>query len=423
MLKSIRDIERQIRVGEDSQTEFKEVLLGKRGVKSPDTESIAGEMVAFANAEGGTLLLGINDDGGVVGLPQDRLKDIEEWIINIATNNCTPPIRPHLRKELLCTTEDQEVSIILVEIRRGLFVHATKSGRHYERVGSSKQIITGALLARIFQERGRDFVFDEQAIHDASIEDLDQEKLREYFGSSPTSITWKDLLLNTEIVVSGRDDILRPTVAGLLAFGKTPQSHIHLSFIEAAVYRGFDLTSDDLIHSEQIKGRVDDQIEGAIKFVNRFMLKPARKMVGRMDYPQYDLDAIQEAIVNAVAHRDYSIRGSKIRLFLYADRIEIYSPGGLPNNLTLEKIPYRAVTRNELLVSFLSKMTSERTGLAYLESRGEGVRRILDLSEVHSGRRPVYELHGDELLLTIYAQPSPHERSNSPHEPIPRSIV
>ncbi|MCY4001683.1 MAG: putative DNA binding domain-containing protein [Bacteroidetes bacterium] len=413
MIGSIGDIQHQIGVGENSQTEFKEVILGKEGVLSPDIESIAGEMVAFANAQGGTIFLGVNDDGVAVGLPHDRLKDIEEWIINVATNNCTPPIRPHLRRQLLPTTNDTEIFIILVEIRRGLFVHATKSGRHYERVGSSKQIVTGPLLARLFQERGRDFVFDEQTVHDASTDDLDHDKLREYFGASPKSITWNDLLLNTDIVDSARNDRFHPTVAGLLAFGKFPQKYIRLAYIEAAVYRGVNLTSDDLIHSEQIMGCVDDQIESAIKFVNRFMLKPARKTVGRKDYPQYNLDAIQEAIVNAVAHRDYSIRGSKIRMFLYADRIEIYSPGGLPNNLTLEKIAYRAVTRNELLVSFLSKMISDRTGLVYLESRGEGVRTILDLSEAHSGCRPVYELHGNELLLTIYAQPSPHENSTS----------
>jgi len=118
---------------------------------------------------------------------------------------------------------------------------------------------------------------------------------------------------------------------------------------------------------------------------------------------------VHEAIVNAVAHRDYSIAGSKIRLFLFADRMEIYSPGGLPNTITLETMPYRVFTRNQLLVSLLSRMKSRRTGRAFLESRGEGVRRILEEGERHAGRRPVYELFGEELRLTIWAKPSPHE--------------
>ena len=148
------------------------------------------------------------------------------------------------------------------------------------------------------------------------------------------------------------------------------------------------------------------------------MLRPARKSAGRRDYPQYDISAIHEAIVNAVAHRDYSIAGSKIRLFLFADRIDIYSPGALPNTLTIETMAYRVFTRNQLLVNFLSRMTSTRTGHAFLESRGEGVRTILNASEAHAGRRPIYELFGDELRLTIWAKSSPHETDVSATAPL-----
>ena len=92
----------------------------------------------------------------------------------------------------------------------------------------------------------------------------------------------------------------------------------------------------------------------------------------------YDIEVVDEAVVNAVAHRDYSVSGSKIRLFLFADRLELYSPGKLPNGITIEQMPYRTFTRNQLLVSFLSKMRSKRTGRVFLESRGEGVRKILE---------------------------------------------
>ena len=108
--------------------------------------------------------------------------------------------------------------------------------------------------------------------------------------------------------------------------------------------------------------------------------------------------------MNAVAHRDYSIHGSKIRLFLFADRLELYSPGKLPNTMTLEEMPYRVFTRNQLLVNFLSRIHSRRTARVYLESRGEGVRRILEAGEAHSGRRPKYELFGEELRLTLWTK-------------------
>ncbi|MCY3629072.1 MAG: putative DNA binding domain-containing protein [Bacteroidetes bacterium] len=409
MLNTLESIERQIRAGEDARVEFKEVILGLTGVKSPNTEAIAGEMVAFANASGGTILFGVDDKGIVQGLPDDRIMDVEGWIINIATHNCDPPIEPILLKERLLRHDGTETTILLVEIPRGLYVHATSRGLHYARVGSSKKLVTGPRLSRLFQNRGRAFVFDEQPVLTATHDDLDHDRLERYFKAPPKAITFLDLLRNTKIIATMEDDTLHPTVAGLLMFGNMPQNHLPSAFIEAAVYRGTLRTSNDLVHAESIKGCVDSQIEDAVKFVDRFMLKPARKPTGRVDHPQYDIHAIHEAIVNAVSHRDYSIVGSKIRMFLYSDRIEISSPGGLPNTLTPESMAYRVFTRNQLLVNFLSRMISPTTGNAFLESRGEGVLTILKLSESHSGRLPIYDLHGEELLLTIWAKPSPHE--------------
>lgn len=260
------------------------------------------------------------------------------------------------------------------------------------------------------QLRGRAFVFDEQPVRTTVPDDLDQPTLRRFLGSAD-SIPWQDLLRNTRVLASDEEGVDKPTVAGLLAFGAAPQEHLVSAYIEAAVYRGVHLTSDDLVHQQRIDGRLGDQIDDAVGFVDRFMLKPARKPLGREDFPQYNISSVYEAVVNAVAHRDYSLAGAKIRLFLFADRLELYSPGSLPNTLTIETMPYRVFTRNQLLVSFLSRLRSARSGRAFLESRGEGVRLILSVSEQRSGRRPIYELFGEELRLTIWAQPSPHTES------------
>lgn len=413
MFERLEEVERQVSVGEDSRAAFKEVALGPHGVRSPNSENVAAEMVAFANAYGGVIFVGVDDEGIVRGLPDKRLADIERWLINVAAHDCNPPIRPILRRERLQRSDGTEAVILLVEIHQGLFVHATRSGRHYERVGSTNQIITGSWLARLFQERGRAFVFDAHAVPTATIDDLNHKRLARFFYSASMWIPLPDVIRNTNVVAVGEGGVARPTVAGLLAFGKAIRSHLPTAYIEAAVYCGSTLTSIDLVHSEQIGGTVDIQIDDATAFVNRFMLKPALKQRGREDHPQYDIRSIHEAIVNAVAHRDYSITGSKIRLFLFSDRVEIYSPGALPNNLTIKTMAYRVFTRNQLLVTFLSRMASQRTGITYIESRGEGVRKILDGSEAHAGRCPVYELFGDELRLTIWARPSPHNLTAS----------
>lgn len=408
MFDSHDDIQRQLSAGEDSFAEFKSMRIEGGGVRAPRPEQLAAELTAFANAEGGAIFLGVDDQGVVEGLPVEALSAVEQWVVNVASDRCDPSIRPTLRRIQWRGAGAAAAHLLLVEVRRGLYVHRTTSGRWLVRVGSSKRDLTSQELARLLQERGRAFVFDEQAVFDATGDDLDASALTRYFDGV-VELPFSGLLRNTRVVVPDDAAPDRPTVAGLLVFGQRPQVHLPSARIDAAVYRGTELDSDQLVHAATIEGPAPRQIDESLAFVDRFMLRPARKDVGRLDFPQYDLGAVHEALVNAVAHRDYSLSGAKIRLFLFADRLELYSPGALPNTMTVETLAYRVFTRNQLLVSFLSRMRSPNSGRAYLESRGEGVRRILRDSEAHSGRRPEYRLLGGELLLTIWAQPSPHD--------------
>ena len=390
----------QVRAGEDGRAEFKELRYGAHGVLSPNTEDLAGELVAFANAEGGVVFLGVDDSGAVLGIPPERVDTVERWLLNVATHNCDPPIRPVVRKALLPHGSGEERRVLLAEVARGLYVHRTSGGRYYVRIGSTKRDLTPPELARLFQQRGREYVFDEQPVLAAAVEDLNRHRLEAFFGRSPT-IPWLDLLRNTRVTVMDEDDVDRPTVAGLLVFATEPTEFLASGSIEAACYRGTRLSSDDLLHAERLAGAVADQIDAGIAFVVRFMHTAGAPTAGA----RYDIDVVDEAVVNAVAHRDYAISGSKIRLFLFSDRLELYSPGTLPNTITLDDMPYRTFTRNQLLVSFLSRLRSKRTGQVFLESRGEGVRKILQDGEAHSGRRPEYALFGDELRLTLWAGP------------------
>ena len=406
MFDTPEQIRSQLRAGEDGRAEFKEVRFGGRGVLSPNTEELAGELVAFANAEGGVVFLGVDDSGAVRGIPPERWDAVEHWLLNVATHNCDPPIRPIVRKELPPDDQEGDHRILLVDVPRGLYVHGTSGGHYYTRVGSTKRDLSPMELARLFQQRGREYVFDEQPVLAAAVEDLNRNRLEAFFGRSPT-IPWLDLLRNTRVTFRDEDGVDRPTVAGLLVFATEPTEFLASGSIEAACYRGTRLSSDDLVHAERLAGPVSDQIDAGIAFAARFMQPSPDKRPTTGTAPAYDLDVVDEAIVNAVAHRDYAIAGSKIRLFLFADRLELYSPGKLPNTITIEDMPYRTFTRNQLLVSFLSRLRSKRTGQVFLESRGEGVRKILEEGEVHSGRPPKYELFGDELRLTLWAKRVP----------------
>ena len=162
------------------------------------------------------------------------------------------------------------------------------------------------------------------------------------------------------------------------------------------------------IDAKDIYGPLDKQIMDVISFVMINSRVSARKTVGREDYPQYSVRAIFEAIVNAVVHRDYSKHGVKIRLFMFSDRLEIYSPGGLVNTLTVDRLIYNQFARNELLARLLSevklndKVSNQVARSSFIGRRGEGVRIIIRESFELSGKMPLYKQIGDELCLTIY---------------------
>jgi ATP-dependent DNA helicase RecG len=158
-------------------------------------------------------------------------------------------------------------------------------------------------------------------------------------------------------------------------------------------------------------GSLDVNIMAACAFVKENMRVAAIKHMDRKDIPLYDLTAVFEAVVNAAAHWDYSIYESKIRLRMFADRLELYSPGTVTNTMTVESLPFRQSTRNETVTSLLGRcpVPAEEEELAphrthMMDKRGEGVPIILERSRILSGREPKYWLIDDaELVLTIYA--------------------
>ncbi len=208
--------------------------------------------------------------------------------------------------------------------------------------------------------------------------------------------------------------VLRATVAGVLLCTPNPERWLPNACITATRYRGADRASGQ-IDAQEITGPLNEQIAGASAFAARNMQVAASKDPARSDLPQYSEKALFEALVNAVAHRDYSMRGSRIRLSMFDDRVEIQSPGALPNNLTVESMASRQSTRNEALTSVLARMPvgGTRGGderLYFMERRGDGVPIIRRETWDLCGRYPEYTVVDDsEVLLVIPA--ASHDRS------------
>lgn len=402
----VRDLIYQIRLGEDSAYEFKAITVRGKRVEAPGRDTIADELAALANTSGGFLVLGINDKTrDVEGIAIGDLDTVDQWLANIAANAIDPPLFIETRLVEIPDRQGYAKPVVWVHVVKSLFVHRSPHG-YYHRVGSTKREMSPELLARLFQQRSmaRLIRFDEQLVPQAGPDAMDPiAKARFLRGDLPDTMQLKKLYL------LGEDDNhdLRLTVSGVLLLAARPADFLSSAYVQCVAYAGAERNAEYQVDAQDCDGTVDRQIEQAFQFVKRNMRVEAVKRPGRIDIPQFHLGAVYEAIVNAVAHRDYAMHGARIRLHLFSDRLELSTPGGLPNSLTVDTMEANSITRNETLVNLLSRYfpadpASRRQNL--IERRGEGVPTILDASERLSTRRPLYEqIDHTELKLTIYA--------------------
>ncbi|MEW6071031.1 MAG: ATP-binding protein [Planctomycetota bacterium] len=407
----------RIRLGEDSLLGCKAIAFAGAKVRSPARNSLADELAALANASGGLLILGVDDKTHrISGIAEERLDDAERFVTEICHDAIRPPLLPRILRQRLPLGDGSSRAVLRVDVPRSLFVHESPGGYFY-RVGSTKRTMSPECLARLMQQRSqaRLIRFDEQVVPGISIEDLDPvlvDRFRTPRSKDERGVFLRKLAMARE----GDDGALRPTVAGVLLGAKEPQRWLSHAFLQAVAYRGTDIASGVgaagyQLDARDITGPLDEQVIDGCRFVQRNMRIEATKTVGRLDVPQYDLTAVFEALVNAVAHRDYSMHGSKVRLRMFADRLEIYSPGALANTMTVESLALRQSTRNEAVTSLLAKCrvpkdlawlkTSRKT---LMDRRGEGVAIILERSERLAKKRPFYDMIDEsELRLTILA--------------------
>ena len=404
-----------LRLGESSVLEYKEVRFSGKRVTAPGRDALADALAAFANARGGVFVLGVEDKTHqVLGVPVERLDSVTELVRNLCMDSIKPPLESVFVDRLwLPSSAGEERVVVRIDVPRSLFVHESPGG-YVHRFADSTRRMSPEFLARLFQQRSQTRLirFDEQVVANARIEDLSPDLIAPLrtLRSDPDTATFLAKLGMARI-----DGLARPTVAGVLMATQDPRRWLPNAYVQAVAYKGDAIRAGSAnspyqLDAQDATGPLDRQILDACRFVVRNMRVAATKVQGRVDHPQYDMAAVFEAIVNAVAHRDYSVHGSKIRLRMFDDRLELYSPGAIPNSLTIDSLRYRQSARNEAICSLLAKspipdepwLTSDR--INYMEKRGEGVPIILENSARLAGRAPEYRLIDDaELVLTIHA--------------------
>lgn len=411
---NIEQLLQRIRLGEDSTLELKKLVLRDDGKTiEPHSDGLSDELAALANAKGGLLILGVDDKTREIsGISLSQLDRVEAWLTAICNDRIKPPLDVVSHHIELPDAQGVLQPVIVAEVPQSLWVHQSANG-YFRRVGHAKRELPPDALARLFQQRSQARIirFEEQDVPYCEFDDLDALLLRRFIkqdqGDAITQLGRLHLL-------NVRDGVAVPTVAGVLLCSLNPARWLPNVEILAVAHSGNRNDPNDQTDAIEIQGPLDRQILDAFHFVRRNMQTAARKNMGRIDYPQYHLAAVFEAIVNAVAHRDYSMYAQRIRLFMFSDRLEIHSPGGLPNTLSLDSMSRLSVPRNEILASLLSRyypVEDSALGKSYLmDRRGFGVEMILRESEALSGRLPLYEVISDlELCLTFYAQIPPGE--------------
>ncbi|MYH15972.1 MAG: ATP-dependent DNA helicase RecG [Gammaproteobacteria bacterium] len=411
---------------ENSRVEF------KREDIHPD--QLTKEMSALLNLEGGVILLGVEKDGQVSGLTRSR-EEAEEWVMNIARNNLQPPTTPVWTSVLM--EDGSTVGIVELPPDSPGKPHKAKRGKAwvtFTRVGSESQEATREEEGRLYQAAGL-VRYEIKAVPDMGLESLDMERIESYLRdvlkrpapSRADQEDWRRLLLNTDLLVAATNRDYA-SVAGLLLFGKNPNRRLPQAGVTAAAFPGTE-KDYNTVDEERIRGPLTPivsergdtvergVIDRTVDFVKRNMGSVAWLEGGRRHRKEaFPPDAVREAVVNALVHRDYAHEGTDVEVSLYADRLEVISPGRLPNGVTVEKMREGVVrvARNELLKEILRDYR-------YVEHQGMGVRnRIIESMRLHNGTEPDLEETDDRFLVRLWkAHPNPTRptRSGADHAP------
>jgi len=355
--------------GEDSRTQFK--------LKFDNIDKLSAEIAAMANSEGGTILVGVSDEGEIVGV--EDLQKLNQWVSNAASQKILPPIQV-ITDNVIYNNK----LVVCIKVPLGTNKpYAVNQTDFWVKVGADKRRATREELQRLMQAAAI-LHADEKVIPGTGIKDLNLKLFQDFYSEEYEEELPEDpndlatILSNLKLLKDGQT-----TLAGLLLFGKKPAIFLPQFVIKAVCFVGEDESDNTFIDKTMIAGILSSQFQNAMAFFKRNLKYVQRdsgsfNVAGELEIP---IRALEEAVTNALLHRDYLIQSS-IRIFIFSNRVEIMSPGILPNTVTVENIKQGIqVARNPILLSFAAKLSRhkfEELGLKIPYSGiGTGIKRIL----------------------------------------------
>jgi len=359
--------------------------------KSPriHPRDLATTLVAFANADGGRLLIGIEDDGTVSGLDPIADRELVERLLRAAYEYCTPSVQIEYQ-----FAPYRGRQVLVVDVPVSSRVHNHTNGRVYLRVLDRDQPLSVDETLRVAFAKGQ-ASYGTQPARGATLEDLDQELIEEFAGLRGLDQPTERILRGLNLLV---EDTL--TVAGVLLFAREPARWLPRAGVDFLKFEGttVDLGENfNLVKREELAAPLPRLIRRTWDVVGTFV-RTRRQLRGleMTEQPEYPNFAWREVIVNAIAHRDYSITGTSIQVRMFDDRLEVESPGGLPGIVTVENIRRHHFSRNPHIVGVLRAW-------GYMEELGFGVDRVFREMEAAGAPAPLLSDDGGVVTMTLYA--------------------
>jgi ATP-dependent DNA helicase RecG len=363
-----------------------------------DVDTLAETLLAFANADGGLIVLGVDEEGQ----PTESIWDEEaEGALRAALGLCEPPIATEWQR-----LESRHGPLIGIRVSRSPNLHSAKDGRVLVRHGVENRPITGAELTQLANSHNVG-AFEAEIVPGARFDDLDTDIFDEYLtkreGRGAARVTrLEDLLF--EIGATDREG--RPTVMGVLLFGRNPQAFLPQSGITFVKFADTEPRDADgkagYGRRDELGGPLARMVERAWNIVWEEMRVGARiRNLEREEIPEYPRFAVREAIVNAACHRDYRVRGRRIEIRMYSDRLEVISPGGLAGYMTLDNLVEEHYSRNPLLVNGLFQW-------GYIEELGLGIDRMIE--DMVAAGHPPPKFRATSYSFTVTLERNENER-------------
>lgn len=378
----------RIAAGEDEHTEFKPHFR--------DRGKVGKAICAFANTNGGLIVLGISDGQQIIGVAEDS-EQLQERLTSFLQSGCSSPVSARLGRH-----EDPEGWVHWLEVpgQRG-FEPMRYDGRVWVRRGRSSVEPSPTELQDLYNTFGY-VLTEDRTISAATSSDLDMQIFRSYLASLGID-TANDPQPNADDDLRNRGAIaeiggqLQPTLYGVLAFGRTPQDYPQTQnfFIECVAYDGDD-RADGILQTSEAKGRLSEQVERAVGWFSGLGKFEVYSELRRHDRRLLPLEALREALVNSVVHRDYAITGSKVLFEVFAGSVAVTSPGTLPNHMTADSVRAggRARSRNESMANFM-------LALGFMERRGRGWPVMQRAMSEFNGTEPEIEQDRDGGFLRV----------------------